>query len=114
MPTRPPHPCLQPGCPQLTTNTRCPTHTAQHEQRRGTRQQRGLGQDHTRNGTAAIQAWVTLHGWTCPGWQTPPHPVQPGQLTRDHITPRHHGGTNHPDNYSPLCLSCNSRKGNRA
>jgi hypothetical protein len=49
MPTAPPRPCAQPGCPNLTTATRCPDHArayattkARSDQRtRGTRTQRG-------------------------------------------------------------------------
>ena len=32
-------------------------------------------------------------------------------LTVDHIIPRKHGGTDHPENLQLLCAACNSRKG---
>jgi hypothetical protein len=46
-------PCSEPGCPTLTTTTRCPTHTRQRDKARGTRQQRGYDAAHTRE----AQAW---------------------------------------------------------
>lgn len=33
--------CAEPGCPELGTTPRCPTHTREREHARGTRQQRG-------------------------------------------------------------------------
>lgn len=38
--------CAEPGCPTLTTNRRCPTHTRQVDKARGTRQQRGYTKHH--------------------------------------------------------------------
>jgi hypothetical protein len=46
-------PCTEPGCPILTTTTRCPAHTRQHDKARGTRQQRGYDAAHTRD----AQTW---------------------------------------------------------
>jgi hypothetical protein len=40
--------CAEPGCPELTTGGRCPTHRAQVERARGTRQQRGYDAEHDR------------------------------------------------------------------
>lgn len=40
--------CSEPGCPELSTSRRCPTHAGQHEQQRGTRQQRGYDAGHDR------------------------------------------------------------------
>lgn len=38
--------CAQPRCPELTYRRHCPTHAAQHERARGTRQQRGYNAEH--------------------------------------------------------------------
>lgn len=38
--------CPVPGCPTLTTGGRCPTHLAEYDQQRGTRQQRGYTAQH--------------------------------------------------------------------
>lgn len=40
----PPHP--SPKCPTLTPRRRCPAHAAAEEQARGTRHERGYGNDH--------------------------------------------------------------------
>lgn len=40
--------CAHPGCPVLTTGTRCPTHQREQEQRRGSRQRRGYDAEHDR------------------------------------------------------------------
>lgn len=38
--------CLEPGCPTLTTTTRCPPHTRARDAARGTSTQRGYGKEH--------------------------------------------------------------------
>lgn len=38
--------CLEPGCPVLTSKSRCPAHTRSHDKARGTRQQRGYDADY--------------------------------------------------------------------
>jgi hypothetical protein len=42
----PVHVCAQPGCPALTEQRRCPTHTRAQERARGTRTARGYGPQH--------------------------------------------------------------------
>jgi hypothetical protein len=43
--------CAQPGCPEIQTQSHCPTHTRQREHARGTRQQRGYDTQHDRERT---------------------------------------------------------------
>jgi hypothetical protein len=38
--------CLEPGCPTLTTTSRCERHTRERDRARGTRQQRGYDSAH--------------------------------------------------------------------
>ena len=40
--------CAEPGCPELSTNPRCATHTREVDRARGTRQQRGYDAEHDR------------------------------------------------------------------
>lgn len=40
--------CAESGCPELTHTTRCTTHTREKDKARGTRQERGYGQQHDR------------------------------------------------------------------
>ena len=59
----------------------------------------------------AIAAHVSVHGWHCPGWHRPPHPVGPGELAADHPVPLVLGGEPLPARPGVLCASCNARKG---
>lgn len=40
--------CSEPGCPELVTKGRCQAHSRAHEQRRGSRQERGYDAAHDR------------------------------------------------------------------
>jgi len=40
--------CNWPGCPTISDTPRCPTHTREADQARGSRQLRGYGADHDR------------------------------------------------------------------
>jgi hypothetical protein len=40
--------CAEAGCPELTTTTRCPSHTRAKDRARGTRQERGYNVAHER------------------------------------------------------------------
>lgn len=54
---------------------------------------------------AAVDAYVAVHGMTCPGWAVPPHQAQ--RLEAAHVRPRGSGGE-----YGPvlvLCHPCNVR-----
>jgi hypothetical protein len=47
--------CSQPGCPHLTDSGRCDEHRKQADRDRGTRQQRGYGNDHDRGRAQAVR-----------------------------------------------------------
>ena len=57
-----------------------------------------------------VRDWVAQQGAVCPGWQRPPHAVDPGQLTADHPHAVAAGGQE-SQAHSVLCRSCNSSKG---
>lgn len=113
--------CGMAGCPELTSRTsgRCDEHERhrrrQEDKQRGTRTARGLDNQWLRLRDNAVRAHVAEHGWTCPGWNRPPHQVEPGSLTGDHITSRSAAPERRldPANISVLCLSCNAAKGSR-
>ena len=58
-----------------------------------------------------VEAHVARHGWTCPGWHHPAHPVRSGDLAADHPEPLVLGGEPLPAHPGVLCSSCNARKG---
>lgn len=109
--------CATPGCPSLTTATHCVTHTralrTAQDGRRGTRTQRGLDNRWLRLRDRMVRDHVSAHGWVCPGYDRPLHPVEPGELTGDHRIPRsvRPDLALEPSNVDVLCASCNSRKG---
>jgi len=55
---------------------------------------------------AVVNAWVSVRGWTCPGWMRDPHPST--DLTAAHATAVALGGGDGP--LTVLCRSCNSRQ----
>lgn len=60
-------------------------------------------------GSHTTREWMDLcllHGGQCLCCGTTAKP-----LTRDHVVPVEHGGSNNIDNIQPLCKSCNSTKG---
>jgi hypothetical protein len=61
--------CAEHGCPELTTTTRCTTHTKANDKARGTRQQRGYDAAHERLRTrwAPKVATGTVHCARCLG-----------------------------------------------
>lgn len=96
-------PCLTCGTP--ANGTRCPTHEQQHQASRNQRRTWYHG-DWTRRSREARAEHLANHGPVCPGYQRPPHPVRPDQLTLDHVDPRQSSA-----GLTVLCRSCNSRKG---
>jgi len=92
-------PCLEPGCPQLTSRTRCPAHAAERQrlvdQTGAAVHRAAYGGGWKRAARAAVKAHVAAHGWFCPGWDRPSHPA--ADLVVDH-------------DVGVLCRKCNSAK----
>lgn len=59
--------CAEPGCPTLTTTTRCPTHTRQKDKGRGSSTARGYGREHRveRERWAPLIATGNVKCWRC-------------------------------------------------
>lgn len=77
--------CAEPGCPEVTDSTRCPTHTRTRDRARGTRQARGYDADYDRrrnSDTAALAAGHTLTCWRC-GTLVLPHDYSLGHCDDD-------------------------------
>lgn len=99
-----PRPCSSCGTP--TVGTRCRSCQAQADRTRNRARTHYHGDWRTVARTV-VDAWVERHGLTCPGWDTPPHPVPTRRaLCCDHVE----GGTR-AAGLAVLCRSCNSRKG---
>lgn len=93
---RAPRPCLQPGCPALTTTgARCPTHTRAKDRQR--QQARGDTYDwewrQISKAAREAQPWCSRCGATT-------------DLTTDHVDPR-----SLQAGVVVLCRPCNSSKG---
>jgi 5-methylcytosine-specific restriction protein A len=101
----PPRPCLD--CARITTHgPRCPVcqrrHWSGQDARRGSRHERGYGNDWLRL-SAAVLARDGYQCAYCGGLAT----------TADHVVPRSRGGSDDPSNLVAACRRCNSRKGGR-
>lgn len=63
---------------------------------------------------AAVDAHIQQHGYVCPGWDRPPHPVHPPNiLTADHVSPVARGGAGDGPLHV-LCRVCNGAKAARS
>lgn len=103
MPTSPPRPCTQPGCPNLVTLTsRCPQHrpppwttttTSAHT--------RGYGTTWRRTRVQVLRREPDCRYCGQPATEV------------DHIIPLHHGGTMNLTNLQPLCHQCHTLKTTR-
>jgi hypothetical protein len=82
--------CIEPGCNRTTTGSRCPVHQA-------ARRQAKYGGTWRRDSERRRAEHIATHGPICPGWQRPPHTVDPRTLHVDH-------------DLGILCGSCNDTK----
>jgi hypothetical protein len=76
--------CIEAGCPELTTTTRCTTHTSANNKVQGTRQERGYGPAHqrTRAWWAPKVAAGTVKCWRC---KKRISPLEPWDLGHDDL-----------------------------
>jgi 5-methylcytosine-specific restriction enzyme A len=110
-------PCLgvagQP-CGKLSPRSRCQDCRRHHERARPPRPTtlvRTAAEQQRREAT--VDEHIATYGYTCPGWQRPPHPVLPPNiLTADHITPVDRSGRGDGP-LQVLCRVCNGSKSNR-
>ena len=104
MPARPLRPCLEPRCPELVRQGRCPRHGGQRKpwaHATPSRHDRGYGRewDQIRLVVLAEEPLCAL----CPMPST----------TVDHIVPKSQGGTDQRGNLRGLCALCQQRKAGR-
>lgn len=118
MPTRATKRCSTPGCiNEATRSGYCAeVHEARREadRRKTVPTKRARTTEVRKHRKAAIQAHVEEHdgmGW-CPGYGREPHEVFPSELTADDPVPIARGG-DPMQPVTPLCRSCNGRKGAR-
>jgi hypothetical protein len=99
--------CSKPGCPELTKGRRCAEHEREHEQARGTRQQRGYDRTHEMTRQALLPL---AYGTECPlcGEYMYPHQA----LHLDHTTPLAIDSTSRGDRI--VHQACNLRRGAHA
>ena len=94
----------------IDEGTRCGGCSSKYEKEvRGTPAERGYDAGWVALRVEVVREWVQAHGWVCPGYKRPAHPV--AELEGDHIIPLAEGGTSTKDNCGVLCPSCNARKG---
>jgi len=78
----------------------------------GTRRRRA--RRHRNGGGYTGKQWRTLVEYYCPDNRCLCCQNEVGTLTPDHVIPGSWGGDSYISNIQPLCLSCNSKKGDRS
>ena len=92
--------CIEAGCGDLTSGTRCTLHESRRQQRRGSPTARGLGYRYQQ---ARLRV-LARDGYTC-------HWCGKAATTADHLIPRARGGSDRDDNLAACCTRCNSSRG---
>ena len=102
-----PRPCLEQGCPNVTTNgPRCPTHKAAKNRKRDqARGPRPWYQDPTYRATRKAYNLTGATCWRCGTW------LPPGQVTVDHHPPVKEADDWKTCDLLPACATCNSAHG---
>ena len=89
-------PCIEDGCPNLTSTTRCAAHESEHNRKRGSATARGLGYQYQQARLRVLRRDVYTCHW-CGGPAT----------TANHVKPRIRGGDSSDDNLVASCGTCN-------
>jgi 5-methylcytosine-specific restriction enzyme A len=100
MPSRPPRPCAQPGCPKLSDSGRCPEHARKPWTRARPRRMpggNGWAWQRTRARIAERDGYRCVY---CGG---------PFEVI-DHVIPISQGGSDADSNLRASCKACNERK----
>lgn len=95
--------CAEPGCPTLTTTTRCDQHRRERDRARGTRQERGYGAEHDRlraEWQAELDTGRVVYCWRC---------LDRGKRTKIDPTRWHlgHDDFDRGKYRGPECVPCN-------
>ena len=108
MPWAPPRPCLESGCPLVTTKgTRCDEHRKAKERQRIRYRGKTAARGYGAVWQAAAGKAIAEQPW-CSYCLTPGDPSNP--LTGDHIVRRRDGGPGTAENIRVACRRCNSRR----
>lgn len=97
--------CAVIGCPVLTTTSRCPTHAAEAQRRRGTTTQQGLGWQHQKRRRQLLPAAI---GHQCPLCGTT---ITTSNAALDHSEARALGNRGPGDRI--ICAPCNNSLGGK-
>lgn len=104
MPTRPLHPCAEPGCPMLTQRSRCPAHVRPRVYVPSHPRPALRKQDYDAKWQEIRARKLEEDPWC----ETPRCGVLATEV--DHILPLAMGGTSAWENLMSMCKPCHSRK----
>lgn len=92
-------PCIEPGCDEFTTSTRCASHARERWRARGSTTARGYGSDHQRARDELRRTLPAFCGYGCGAWLEP----------SDRWVAAHVVDGDPTAGYLVACPSCNER-----
>lgn len=106
VPSRPPHPCAYPGCPQLVTPPvrRCPPHLSTQHRSQDARRESSTARGYKTAAWKKLRQLVLARDPMCR------HCGRASSSDVDHRLPKELGGIDSMENLQGLCHSCHSRK----